>query len=66
VGPLIYLNSPENFTLTIGLQRFMQQYKTEFQQMMAISFLMTLPVITVFFFAQQYFVRGVVMSGLKG
>ena len=33
---------------------------------MAVSFLMSLPIILVFFFAQQYFVRGVVMSGLKG
>ncbi|MBI2941849.1 MAG: carbohydrate ABC transporter permease [Chloroflexi bacterium] len=66
MGPLIYLNSPERYTLTLGLQRFMQVYRTDFQQLMAISFLMTLPVITIFFLAQQYFVQGVVMSGLKG
>jgi multiple sugar transport system permease protein len=66
LAPLIYLSSPEKLTLTLGLQRFMQQYRTDFQYLMAISFLMTLPVITIFFFAQQYFVQGVVMSGLKG
>lgn len=66
LGPLIYLTSRENYTLTLGLRQFMGQYSTQFQYMMAISFLMSLPIILVFFFAQQYFVRGVVMSGLKG
>jgi ABC-type glycerol-3-phosphate transport system permease component len=66
LGPLIYLTSQENYTLTLGLRHFMGQYSTQFQYMMAISFLMSLPIIVVFFFAQQYFVRGVVMSGLKG
>ncbi len=66
MGPLIYLSSRENYTLTLGLRFFMGQYSTQFQYMMAIAFLMSLPIILVFFFAQQYFVRGVVMSGLKG
>jgi ABC-type glycerol-3-phosphate transport system permease component len=66
LGPLIYLTSQDNYTLTLGLRHFMGQYATQFQYMMAISFLMSLPIILVFFFAQQYFVRGVVMSGLKG
>jgi ABC-type glycerol-3-phosphate transport system permease component len=66
MGPLIYLNSRENYTLTLGLRVFMRQSGTQFQSLMAISFLMTMPVILIFFFAQQYFVRGVVMSGLKG
>jgi multiple sugar transport system permease protein len=66
LAPLIYLSSSDKLTLTLGLQRFMQVYSTDFQHLMAISFLMTLPVITTFFFAQQYFVQGIVMSGLKG
>jgi multiple sugar transport system permease protein len=66
LGPLIYLSSQPNYTLTIGLQVFLQQFSTQYQFLMAVSFLMTLPVILVFFFAQQYFVQGIVMSGLKG
>jgi multiple sugar transport system permease protein len=66
MAPLIYLNSDQNLTLTLGMRRFMQTYQTQFQYLMAISTLMTLPVILIFFFAQQYFVQGVVMSGLKG
>jgi multiple sugar transport system permease protein len=34
--------------------------------LMAASTAVTLPVIVIFFLAQRYFVRGVVLSGLKG
>jgi multiple sugar transport system permease protein len=33
---------------------------------MAASLLMVLPMIILFFAAQRYFVRGIVMSGIKG
>jgi multiple sugar transport system permease protein len=66
LAPLIYINSPEKFTLTLGLRRFMSLTDVRFQEMMAMALLMTLPVIIVFFFFQQYFIQGVVMSGLKG
>ncbi|MEZ4864847.1 MAG: carbohydrate ABC transporter permease [Caldilineaceae bacterium] len=66
LAPLIYLNSPEKFTLTLGLRRFMALTEVRFQEMMAMALLMTLPVLLVFFFFQQYFIQGVVMSGLKG
>jgi len=66
LAPLIYINSPEKFTLALGLRRFMSLTEVRFQEMMAMALLMTLPVIVVFFFFQQYFIQGVVMSGLKG
>jgi ABC-type glycerol-3-phosphate transport system permease component len=34
--------------------------------MMAISFLVTLVPLLVFFFAQKYFIQGIAMTGLKG
>ena len=34
--------------------------------LMAASLLMVLPMIILFFAAQRYFVRGIVMSGIKG
>lgn len=64
--PLIYINSPEKFTLTLGLRRFMLLTDVRYQEMMAMALLMTLPILLVFFFFQQYFIQGVVMSGLKG
>ncbi len=66
LAPLIYLNSPEKFTLALGLQQFIQRTEVRYQEMMAMALLMTIPVLLVFFFFQQYFIRGVVMSGIKG
>ncbi len=66
LAPLIYLNSPEKFTLALGLQQFIQRTEVRYQEMMAMALLMTVPVLLVFFFFQQYFIRGVVMSGIKG
>jgi multiple sugar transport system permease protein len=66
LAPLIYLNSPEKFTLALGLHQFIQRTEVRYQEMMAMALLMTVPVLLVFFFFQQYFIRGVVMSGIKG
>jgi len=67
IGPLLYLNSPEKFTVSIGLATFRSaMYTPRWNLMMAASAAMVLPVILVFFLAQRYFVQGIVMSGLKG
>ena len=65
LGPLIYLNSPDKFTLSLGLRMFSTLQGTRVQELMAMSLLMTLPIIVVFFFFQQYFIQGVVMTGIK-
>jgi multiple sugar transport system permease protein len=65
-GPLIYLSSANNFTLALGMNLFRGAYTEEMNYMMAISFLMTLPMIILFFFAQRYYIRGVVLGGVKG
>jgi multiple sugar transport system permease protein len=68
--PLIFLNSTQNFTLPIGIRYFQllgsQGGEPMIQLLMAASLMMTLPCVALFFAGQQYFVRGVVMSGLKG
>ena len=64
--PLIYLNSPQKLTLTVGLQAFMLDNRLLFQFLMAVSAVMTLPVILIFFLAQRYFVQGMILSGMKG
>ena len=66
LGPLIYLNSQDKYTIAIGLNLFRGQYFTFMSYMMAVSVITVIPVILIFFFAQQYFIKGVVMSGLKG
>jgi multiple sugar transport system permease protein len=69
-GPLIFLNSKENFTIPLGLYT-LRTYagdpgEPKDQLLMAGSVIATLPIVLVFFFAQRYFVQGIVTSGLKG
>jgi multiple sugar transport system permease protein len=66
MGPLLYLNSPDRFTVSIGLSAFRSVLNTRWDLLMAASTATTLPIIVVFFMAQRYFVQGVVMTGLKG
>lgn len=68
--PLIFLNKPELFTVALGL-RYFQTLPNEAQEpreqlLMAASLVTTLPILILFFAAQRYFVRGIVMTGLKG
>jgi len=65
MGPVIYLHSPENFTLPIGLRAFQQQTGTEWDLLMAASLIVMIPVIVLFFFLQRYFVQGMALSGLN-
>jgi multiple sugar transport system permease protein len=66
LGPLLYLNSPERFTISLGLAGFRSVMRTRWDLLMAASTATTLPIVILFFFAQRYFVQGVVLSGLKG
>lgn len=66
MGPLLYLNSPENFTVSLGLATFRSVLRTRWDLLMAATTAMTLPVLTLFFAGQRYFIKGVVLTGLKG
>jgi len=66
LGPLIYLNSPENRTLALGLNSFKGQYGTsDAHLMMAATVVCMLPCVILFFAAQRYFVESVASTGLK-
>lgn len=64
--PVIYLTDPQKLTLTVGLSTFRQQYSTLYHYLMAGTLLSIIPIFILFVLLQQYFVRGIVMSGLKG
>jgi multiple sugar transport system permease protein len=66
MGPLIYLNSPEKYTVSIGLKMFQDSYSTNMEQLMAASLIHIAPVVVLFFVGQRYFLRGISMSGLGG
>jgi multiple sugar transport system permease protein len=64
--PLIYLHSPEHWTLAVGLQTFNALYAVNTNYIMAASAVMILPPIILYFLAQRIFTQGVVFSGVKG
>lgn len=64
--PLIYLQSPRNWTMAIGLQSFKDLYSTSWNLMMAASTVMIAPLLALFFAAQRYFTSGIQMSGIAG
>ena len=66
LDPLIYLQDTAKLTLAVGLNTMVGQYATAWNLLMAGSFLMSLPVVVVFFIGQKYFIRGIVFSGLGG
>lgn len=67
LGPLVYLQRPEQFTLALGLQNFQSQHGgTPWHQLMAASLLVILPVLILFFLAQRTFIEGIATTGIKG
>lgn len=70
LGPLIYLNTPEKFTVSVGLQFFNAVPEVGGEPMqhllMAACVMSMVPIILMFFFGQRFFVQGIVMSGIKG
>lgn len=66
LGPLIYLSSESQYTLSLGLQMFLSQHGAEWQKLMAASTIMISPVIVIFFLAQRTFIEGISLTGLKG
>ena len=66
LGPLIYLNRQELYTLSLGLHQYSSQYGREWDLLMAASVLITLPIIILFFSLQKIFVQGIALTGIKG
>lgn len=66
MGPLIYLTNHKNFTLTLGLGMFRSEFGTRWNELMAVSLIIMLPPLLLFFFAQRWFIQGIVFTGIKG
>lgn len=64
--PLIYLHDPNNYTVSIGLRLFNDEYGvTHMNLMMAATMIHILPVLILFLVMQRYFVRGIATAGIK-
>jgi multiple sugar transport system permease protein len=65
-GPLIYLTTPEDMTIAVGLQLFRDQSGTDYSLLMAASVASVCPIIVLFFVAQKTFIQGIALTGMKG
>jgi multiple sugar transport system permease protein len=66
LGPLIFLNEPDTFTMALGLQQYQSQHGgSEWHLLMGASVLLVLPIIVLFFFAQRTFIQGIATTGIK-
>ncbi|HHY97716.1 MAG TPA: carbohydrate ABC transporter permease [Firmicutes bacterium] len=66
LAPLIYLEDDTKYTLALGLQQFQRQFGMEWGMLMAMSVVISLPIIVLFFFTQRTFVQGIALTGMKG
>ncbi len=64
--PLIVINKITLRTVPLGLAALQGSNEVRLNAVMAASTLSILPILIVFFFAQKYFVQGVVLTGIKG
>jgi ABC-type glycerol-3-phosphate transport system permease component len=65
MGPLIYLNSPEKQTLEVGLRTYQTLHQEHWDLIMAAAVIVVLPLIVLLIIGQRYFVKGIVMTGIK-
>ncbi len=69
MGPLLYLQSENKYTLQLGLRQFEAAAGglPAWNELMAASLVVMLPVIIIFLMFQRYFIEGIQISGsLKG
>lgn len=71
-GPLVYLNSMNEWTLARGLERLRSSVyevghtRMAYPYLMAVSTVITVPILISFFFAQRTFIEGIALTGIKG
>jgi len=69
MGPLIYLNTPGKYPVILGLYAFAGSLSKEapkWHYMMAMTVIMSLPILLLYFRAQKYFIEGLTVGGAKG
>ncbi|MFI3173203.1 MAG: carbohydrate ABC transporter permease [Eubacteriales bacterium] len=66
MGPLLYLNSSELYTVQLGLASFQGMYATRYDLLMAGSMIALIPVMVVYVCCQKYIIEGIALGGVKG
>jgi multiple sugar transport system permease protein len=62
----LLLQSPDHYTVQIGIAQFVFQYHTEWPKLMAASVIAIAPIAAVYLVFQRYFVAGIASTGVKG
>jgi multiple sugar transport system permease protein len=68
-GPLIYLNSGEKYPLIMALKFFEESLSKEapkFHYMMAMTTMMSIPLLALYFFMQRTLIEGITAGAVKG
>jgi multiple sugar transport system permease protein len=66
MGPLIYLSDYVRYPISLGIWMFKSAEGMFPHYVMAASLVSLTPVLILFFSAQRYFVKGIVLTGIKG
>ena len=59
-------SSEELLTWTLGLQRFQQQFQTQWADLSAASIIVSVPIVILFVYISKYLVSGLTLGGVKG
>lgn len=65
LGPLLYLNRPRSFTVSLAMRMFADPSSTDWGAIFAMGTLSLLPSLVIFFIFQKYIVEGIATTGLK-
>lgn len=65
LGPLVFLDSVDKYTLPVGIALFQTSYYAEYGLTLAASVICTLPTLIAFVLFQRHIIEGIAMTGLK-
>lgn len=65
LGPLVYVNTTEKYTVALALALFKGEYKVDWGMLMAACCTVAIPPMLVFLIGQRYIIEGITMTGLK-
>jgi multiple sugar transport system permease protein len=65
MGPLVFLDSLDKYTLPVGVALFQTRYYAEYGITLAACVICTLPVVIIFILFQKHIIEGIALTGLK-
>lgn len=72
LGPLIYINDQQRYVLALGIEAMRSSFQynstiaNAYPYLMAVSTIVVIPILILFFFGQRAFIEGISLTGLKG